>query len=287
MGQIISHINSSNDVIRAIIIIAIGFFACWLLLRLNKVLFRNLQKTKGGLHLIFFERVMQVVIVVACVIITISAFGGMDTLWKTVLGGTAITSAVIAFAAQDVIRDLLAGLMISLNKPFEVGNRIELEDGTGGIVEDMNARQIVLRGIDTIRYIVPNSRAAAMRLTNYSYLREDRSYYFKFFVGYDSDMQLVKNVIAMAVEESPFSKPKTVEEGGQGTYAPVCFLEFAESALVMGVTVYYESGKPTELVRNDINTRVREALIANNIEIPYPYVTVVGREKASAPGKEL
>ena len=42
----------------------------------------------------------------------------------------------------------------------------------------------------------------------------------------------------------------------------------------MGVTVYYDSGNPTESVKDDINTRVREALIANNIEIPYQHITV-------------
>ena len=164
--------------------------------------------------------------------------------------------------------------MISLNKPFEVGNRIELEDGTVGVVEDMTPRHVVLVGTDTLRHVVPNRMMSTIRIINYSYHRGDRALTFCFPVGYDSDMALVKQLIAKEIKDSPFTKPKTQEEDGTETYAPVRFMEFADSALIMCVTVYYDSSNPTENVKDDINTRVREALIANNIEIPYPHITV-------------
>ena len=104
--------------------------------------------------------------------------------------------------------------------------------------------------------------------------RKDRALTFRFPVGYNSDMALVKKVIAKEIKDSPFTKPKTQEEDGTETYAPVRFMEFADSALIMCVTVYYDSSNPTENVKDDINTRVREALIANNIEIPYQHITV-------------
>jgi gamma-glutamylcysteine synthetase len=71
-----------------------------------------------------------------------SLFGGLDEMWKMMLGGTAIVSAIVAIAAQDVIDDILAGMMISLYKPFEIGNRIELEDGTAVFEEFANAEEM-------------------------------------------------------------------------------------------------------------------------------------------------
>ncbi len=283
MAQAIK-IKSGWDVLTVIIQLGVAVLVTYVLLKLNKFFFKRLQVKYGGLHLLFFKRLIDVAIVVACGIITISCFVGIESIWQTILGGTALTSAVLAFAAQDTIKDILGGLMISLNKPFEVGNRIELEDGTAGIVEDMNARHIVLRGIDTLRYVVPNSKINTMRVINYSYQREDRAIAFRFSVGYDSDMALVKEVIAKEIEDSPFTKPKLEEEDGTVKYAPVLFLEFAESALIMGVTVYYDGSSPTEIVKNEINTRVREALIANNIEIPYPHITV--EQNMETTGKE-
>ena len=267
------------DILRVAITIGIGVLAAWVLLKLNHFLFRKIAEKHQRLHLLFFERVLAVVIIIACAVVTISSFIGLETIWQTILGGTAITSAVLAFAAQDVIKNVLGGLMISLNKPFEIGNRIELEDGTAGIVEDMNPRHVVLRGIDTLRYLVPNSKINTMKVTNYSYLREDRAIHFTFPVGYGSDMALVKKVIEEAVAESPRSMPVARREGEEPSYGPVYFISFADSALMMAVTVYYEPGSRTEEVKNDINTRVREALIANGIEIPYPHVTLTGKEQ--------
>ena len=257
-----------------IIGIAVAVLVTWVLLKVNKFFFRRMQEKNNGLHLLFFKRVIDVVIVVGCGIVTISSYIGLESIWQTILGGTAITTAVLTFVAQDTIKDVLGGLMISLNKPFEVGNRIELEDGTVGIVEDMTPRHVVLVGVDTLRHVVPNSKLNTMRVINYSYHRKDRAISFKFPVGYDSDMALVKKVIAKEIEDSPFTKPKIQGEDGTEAYAPVLFMEFADSALIMGVTAYYDSSNPTERVKDDINTRVREALIANNIDIPYQHITV-------------
>ena len=87
-------------------------------------------------------------------------------------------------------------------------------------------------------------------------------------------MALVKKIISKEIEDSPLTKPKKQEEDGTEEYTHVLFLDTTDSALIMGVTVYYDSCNPTEYVKDDINTRVRDALIANNIEIPHQYITV-------------
>jgi len=273
--------NNNLDFMSIIIGIAVAVLVTWVLLKLNRFFFGRLQKNNNALHLLFFKRVVDVIIIVGCGIVTISSYLGLESIWQTILGGTAITTAVLTFAAQDTIKDLLGGLMISLNKPFEVGNRIELEDGTVGIVEDMTPRHVVLVGIDTLRHVVPNRMLNTVRIINYSYHRTDRALTFRFPVGYDSDLALVKKLIAKEIEDSPLTRPKKQEEDGTEVYGPVRFMEFADSALIMCVTVYYDSGNPTENVKDDINTRVREALIANSIEIPYQHITVHEAESQS------
>ena len=268
-----------EKVIDFALIIVIAFLAGWILRMITRSFFRRLQKERKNLNLTFLEKLIEVLIVIAIIILAISAFSGARTIWGTLLGGTAVVSAVIAFAAQDVIKDVLAGLMISVYKPFEIGNRIELEDGTAGIVEDITMRHVVLVGIDNAREIIPNSRLNAMKMTNYSYHTHLRSCLFRFSVSYDTNTDLAKEVIAKAIEESPHSVPvKTLADGTQA-YSPVYFLQFADSALIMAVTVYYEKTSKTEIVKDDIHSRVRKALNEAGIEIPYNYVTVVNKEK--------
>lgn len=255
--------------------IVVGILAIWVLTFLNRELFRRIRRKNANIHIVYLERIITILIVLGILVLEFSALDGSSSVWQTMLGGTAVISAVAAFAGQDIIKDLLAGLMISIQKPFEIGDRIELEDGTVGIVEDMTSRHVVLVRIDTIRSVIPNHRINTMLLQNDSYHRPNRSVHFRFSVGYDSDMALTKRVIARAIEESDYTIPGKVDAEGKPKYGDVYFIAFADSALIMAVTVYYEKRFPSEVILNDINTRVREALIANGIEIPYNYVNVV------------
>ena len=236
-----------------VIIMAGAGLIIWLLLFVNKKVFSLLSIKQRRIHLVFFERMNKVIIIVAILILAFSALDSGASVWKSMLGGTAIVSAVVAFAAQDVIRDILGGLMISLQKPFEIGDRIELSDGTVGIVEDITNRHVVLIGLDTLRIIVPNSKINSMMMINYSFHRDMRSVSFRFPIGYNSDIA-------------------------------VYFISIADSALMMSVTVYYPKTIPTERVKDDVHTRVFASLQQHSIEIPYNYISVVNMP--SEPGAE-
>ena len=248
---------------------------CILLTKLNKIIFKHIQKTRSGLHLLFFQHLISVLIVLGFIVLVISSFAGVKTVWTTIFGGTAIVSAVIAFAAQDVIKDILAGIMISIHRPFEVGDRIILQDGTAGIVEEMTLRHVVLIGAESLRYVVPNHVINAMRLDNFSFKTKTRSITFQFAVGYESDMEMVKKVIHDTVEASEYSVPGFVNKQGEEQYGDVYFWQFTDSALIMQTTVYYLPTSRTEQVRDQINVSVREALLSAGVEIPYRYVNVV------------
>ena len=258
-------------------ILIAALVVAWILIRCSHLVFQRIQRERKNLKLSFFEHLTSVIIIIGVMILTLSALDSKNSVWKTLLGGTAIVSAVLAFAAQDAIKDILAGLMLSLHHPFEIGNRIELEDGTAGIVEEMTMRHVVIAEIDSLRRVIPNSRINAMTLTNYSYLSGQRAANFRFAVGYDTDIDRAKEVVFEAVEGCPLSVPEKKPDGSEA-YRPVYFIALADSALMLSVTVYYEPGTPTEAVKDDINTRVRAALLENGIEIPYNYVTVVSKE---------
>ena len=118
-----------------------------------------------------------------------------------------------------------------------------------------------------------------MQIKNYSFKADCRSVVFQFPVSFDTDPAQAKAVIAAAVKESEYSIPYHFNKEGNKDYSEVFFLSLSDSAMVMSVTVYYETGTPTEVVRDDINTRVNKALDANGIEIPYNYITLVQKNE--------
>lgn len=264
----------------SILVVILGFAICVagyiifykIFKKLIHVFFRKLEDKKGKrIHTEFLERAAYL----GLWVIIIISFLGWKNIGGSLLGSAAVITGVVGFAAQDVIKDILSGILISIYKPFDLGDRIELEDGTVGVVESITMRHVVITRIDTIRVVIPNSRINAASILNYSFGNIERSCLFKFPVSYDSDVRQVKKVISDAIKSSPYSIPGKKQKDGTMDYGNIYFIDLADSALVMAVTVYYESDVASEKLKDDIYTRVFNALGKNGIEIPYNHTSVI------------
>ena len=88
--------------------------------------------------------------------------------------GLGITSVVVALAAQDLAKSLLSGLCILLDKPFNIGDYITVNNYEG-TVEDITFRTTRIRDIANDVIVIPNSQVAENNIVNYS--RKDTRFY--------------------------------------------------------------------------------------------------------------
>lgn len=281
MTELISKLRANPAVWEALTLVLLVVGAAivvFVALRLERKVARKVLARNNTINLRFVESVVRFVIIFVAVLWVVMSSKVTEPLGRVVFQGTAIIGAIAGFAAQPVISDLICGVMISSAKPFDLGDRIELDNGTAGIVKDITLRHVVIQTIDTVKVVIPNSKLNGMLITNLSYHTTIRSVHFRFNVSYDTDPTRAMAVIRKAVEESPYSIPGKPGENG-GEYGPVYFIQYADSSLVMATTVYFEPVTPSEVVKSDINTRVMKALNENGIEIPYNYINVVMNEK--------
>ncbi len=252
-------------------------FVVTLVLRMEKKAARRLIEKRGNINLRYVESIFRFVIIFLAIQWVIMSSPLTQSFGRVLFQGTAVIGAIVGFAAQPVLSDLICGLMISVTRPFDIGDRIELEDGTSGIVKDISFRHVILRDIDGIIRVIPNSKMNGMEISNMSFQTRTRSMHLHFNVAYGTDIEKAMEVIAGAVRSSKFSVPG--KKGGSGPeYGPVYFIQYADSSLVLATTVYYEPETPTEVVKSDINSRVKLALEENGIEIPYQYINIVVNE---------
>ena len=213
-----------------------------IVLRLERKASDRVFQNKNDIYLRFVESIGRFVLIFLAAQWVIMSSSITQPFGRVLFQGTTVIAAIAGFAAQPVIADMICGFMLSATKPFDIGDRIELEDGTAGIVKDITLRHVVLQGIDTVELVIPNSRLNAMKLTNMSFHTRTRSIHFRFHVSYDTDADRAKAIIRRAVEESPYTIPG--KPGPQDSdYGPVYFIEYAQSSLVMATTVYYEPTK--------------------------------------------
>lgn len=103
----------------------------------------------------------------AALVIGVTAFGVAQGLSINGLYvSTGAMAALIAFAMQRTLGDLFSGISLSVERPFKIGDWIELEDGTNGEVRDLNWRATRLRDWDNTTLVVPNGKLAGQTIRN-------------------------------------------------------------------------------------------------------------------------
>ena len=237
---------------------------------------KNRLKAKNNLTIRFTQNIIRTLIILAAIIWVLVSSTATTDIGKVLFQGTAIIGAVVGLAAQPVIGDLFSGLALSFNRPFEIGDRIELDNGIRGVVIDITIRHVVIRTIDTVDVIVPNSKINASLLTNMSPNTKTRSAHLRFNVAYGTDVKKAMDTIRRVVEECEYTIPAWK---GKEEYGPVYFISYADSSLVLATTIYYRPSNATEMILSDINCRVNEAFAKEGIEIPFNYVNVVMKDK--------
>ena len=253
------------DQIYFVLFLLIGFVILWrLFTNLANWYGEQLAKTGevelGEQLLPFFRRVFLIIMTVIAAIILLDYF---DIEISGIVATLGIGSLAIALAAQAALADTISGFVIMVDRPYRIGDRIEIQDlDTWGDVVDIGLRSTRIRTRDNRMVIIPNSVIGKSLIVNHSY--PDTQYRIQIHVGvaYGTDIEQARKVLVEAVSK--------VE--GVLTDHPVeaLFLEFGDSALIFRVRWWLESYVDTRRMFDSVNTAMYTALNEASIEIPFP-----------------
>ena len=258
-----------GQIVELLIYAVIAIVVTTIILLIYGKFVKNRLKAKNNLTIRFTQNIIRVAIILIAVIWVLVSSTATTDIGKVLFQGTAILGAVFGLAAQPVLGDFFSGIAITLNRPFEIGDWIELENGTAGVVADITPRHVVLRSLGTVEIIVPNSKINALMIKDTSF-KKLRSTKMEFNVAYGTDVDKASELIKNAVTASELTVPAKDED-----YGPVFFEAFADSSLVLTMVVYYKQSTSGLEVTTDVNKRVNDAFNKEGIEIPFNYVNVV------------
>lgn len=212
----------------------------------------------------FLSRVILIGLSLIGAIILLSHYDVDVSALVTTLG---IGSLALALAGQAALADSIAGFIIMLDRPFRIGDRIEIQDlDTWGDVVDIGLRSSRIRTRDNRMVIIPNSVIGKSLIVNHSYPDTQYRIQVHIGVGYGSDVELARTTIIEAVEK--------VEGVLQDQPVEALFLEFGDSALIFRVRWWLDSYVDTRRMFDRVNTAVYRALEEKGIDIPYPQIVV-------------
>lgn len=111
---------------------------------------------------------------------------------NTLVAGLGIGGIAIGLALQNILGDLFASLSIVLDKPFQVGHFIIVDDFSG-TVENIGLKATRIRSLSGEMLVFPNADLTKARLRNYK-LMEERRIEFAFGVTYDTSAEQLENI---------------------------------------------------------------------------------------------
>ena len=140
-------------------------------------------------------------LVVLCGAYLILRVSGLTQLALTVVGGTGLIGLVIGIAFRDITENFLASIFLSMQRPFETGDLVEIA-GETGYVQQLNMRTTILMNLSGNLVQIPNSSVYKSNLHNFT-TTPNRREEFMVGIGYDDAINAAQEIARKVLAEHP------------------------------------------------------------------------------------
>lgn len=183
------------------------------------------------------------------------------------LAGLGVLGFTVGFALQDIARNFVAGILLLIQQPFDIGDAVKVGEFTGKVV-DIRLRDTVIQTWDGELAIVPNIEVYTRPIVNYSDLPLRRRT-IRVGVGYGEDIGRAAKAFLEAVRQI---------DGVLADPAPTVMVEGLGDSAVELVIRFWLNQETHSLieVHSQAVQAIKETAEREGIEIPYPTVRVVG-----------
>ncbi|MFC1683014.1 mechanosensitive ion channel family protein [Candidatus Zixiibacteriota bacterium] len=241
-------------VIGAIIILILGRIVAGMCRRLVRKL---LTRTETDPSIVSFAGSLTYTLVIVFVIIAVLQKFGIQTASLVAVLGAA--TFAIGFALQGSLSNFAAGIMILMFRPYKIDDYIEAA-GVAGSVKDIKLFTTILATPDNIKIIVPNSKIFGDVIKNIT-AYDTRRVSIEVGISYGADIQKAFDVIMGIVK---------AEDRVMDDPAPMIAVKGLADSSVTLVTRAWTSKEDFWDLTFDLNRKIKEALDASGIEIPFP-----------------
>lgn len=239
----------------------------WVFARLLTALVQNYWGSKGHVQKMVpvIKRTILVLVWVIGIITALSNIGvDINALWGTLgIGGVAL-----ALAAQDTVKNILGAITIFTDKPFGIGDTINV-NGIEGTVVDVGMRSTRIKGYDQRITTIPNYKITDSNIVDIS-SEPMRRVMVKLGLTYDTGSEKMKQ--ALEILRSLPAKVKDVSPNPSDITA--VFTEYADSALILNFYYYIEKQGDILGVQSEMNTAILSAFDQAGIHFAFPTRTV-------------
>jgi small-conductance mechanosensitive channel len=183
------------------------------------------------------------------------------------IAGAGVLGVAIGFAAKDTLSNLIAGVLLIVDRPFEIGDRIEIwsapkGSATWGDVIDIGLRATKIRTTDNIVIVIPNNDIMTRDIVNYTLINAKIRVRINVGVAYNTDIRKASDAL--------INLAKTVAWVSATPPPKVVVRNFGDSSVNLQLRVWIDDARQRMNTISAITDKIKTAFDDEGIEIPFP-----------------
>jgi small-conductance mechanosensitive channel len=244
-------------ILRALLILVCG----WIAARLAARVFRRYAELRLDAH--HLSLCSRLIFYALIALFGVTAIHQLGFEISVLLGAAGILTVALGFASQTSASNLISGVFLLGEKPFELGDALRVGSDTGEVV-GIDLLSVKLRTYDNLLVRIPNEvliKSTFVNLTRFPIRRVD----LIVGVAYREDLEKVIDLLL----EYANGEPRCLEEP-----QPFCLVnDFGTSSVDLQLSVWARREVVRDL-RSDLRKGIKALFDQNDIEIPFPHVSV-------------
>jgi small-conductance mechanosensitive channel len=217
-------------------------------------------------------RITQAAIILIGIFISLPSFH-VDFAELLLIGGAA--SIIIGFASQRLVTSIGSGVFLIIERPVSIGDTVKIGE-TAGTIEDIRILSTTIKTYEGIFVRIPNETVFNSEITNYV-ANVARRFEYRVGIRYSDDADNAIRIIHEFLDAQPF----VLKNPSPSVYVD----ELGDNAVIIMVRIWAPS-REWWAVRTEMLLKIKTALEAGGIEIPFPQRTVWMQEPAGSAGKQ-
>lgn len=273
----ISEIFEHKVFLYPLIIVSTSLSCLVLIKILRGLMNRSLRKASAILNVdptkyAFLKNTVSVLIIGLGVVVVFQLIPELRKLGVPIFAGAGVLTAVIGFASQQALSNIVGGVFIVMFRPFRVGDLIKIGTMHMGTVEDITLRHTVIRDFENKRIVVPNAIMNNEVIENSNISDERVCLRFEVGISYSANMDRALDILQRLAEEHPLCidtrTPEAIEDGLPKVKVRV--VNLTDSSVVLRAWIWTANPDDSFAVRFDMFKSIKQKFDEAGIEIPFP-----------------
>lgn len=242
----------------------------------NRIIKRRRKKgEENETQIVFIRRIVSGVLYTVGIIGIVYQFDILKSFAISLLAGSGVAAIIIGLASQEAVSNIISGFLITIFRPFKIGDFILVGADKRGTVEDITLRHIIIRTLENKRLVVPNSVINKEIIENSNYIDDKVCNLIEFGIDVNANIDRARFIIKEEIlAHVNFYDSGLYDEMGNPDVS-IRFVRWEATALILCAYAWAKNIGEGFVMKCDVLESVKKRFDAEGITQPYSQRTML------------